>query len=98
MSAPIFVVVLTAALAFFIVAWAYEFEPPRRFWKPRAPHQVQVPGKPGSVIELVADDGHVYGVVVLSRITHSRHDGTSVVFEDYSRYLADRRINHDDDW
>lgn len=68
---------------------------PQRFWKPK-PARPQVPAKPGTVIELVADDGHVVGIVVLVRITTSPV-GTSAEFADYSRYLQDRRVRPRDD-
>jgi len=101
MITTLIAVLATAVAVFFIVAWAYEFEPPRRFWKPAAPHRVQVPGKPGTVIELVADDGHVFGVVQLQMITRELSGPLTVVFKDFTAFMADRRMtprDNDDEW
>jgi len=87
------ITVLTpAVLVFFIVAWAYRFEPPERFWKPKnGRSRVQVPAKPGTFIELVADDGEVVGIVGLLRIERNFETGLTVVFKDFTHFMTDRR-------
>lgn len=60
------------------------------FRKPK-PRRVQVPAKPGTVIELVADDGHVVGVVQLQRIERPLNGPLTVVFKDFTAFMADRR-------
>ena len=82
--------ITVAVLTFLAVAWAYRFEPPERFWK--RPKRPQVPAKPGTIIELVADDGHVIGVLQLHSISRALGEPMVVVFKDFTAFMTDRRV------
>ena len=55
------------------------------------PHTATVEAEPGKTTLRLTRDGEVVAVVILTRLTRNQ-DGTSAQFEDYFRYMRERRI------